>query len=208
MKPTHNINNWASRKRAPTINNTRCQMTVWMLSRHSVLAGWEDCGELYFPPSLEKSPLTVGKCLLTRRCPVTTCPGSPRSSQRAQLLLLGLRVLWLRAADYSVEFSTCHLRASQRRICLHRSESDSVHFANTTAFPRRPRMSVGLLSVSFPGQCEIYCRLSCTHMAVMQVWAPDMWACGEKTVLINRSRTCRATEKMANMLTKSIWIHA
>lgn len=31
-------------------------MTVWMLSRHSVLASWADCGELYFPPSLENPP--------------------------------------------------------------------------------------------------------------------------------------------------------
>lgn len=167
MKPTHNINNWTSGKRAPTINNTRCQMTVWALSRHSVWASCADCGELYFSPSLEKSPLTVGKCLLTRRCPVTTCPGSPRSSQHAQLLVLGLPVLWLRNADYSVEFSTCHLRVSQRRICLHRSESDSAHFANATALPRRPRMSAALLSESLTSRCEIYCGLSCTHVAVM-----------------------------------------
>lgn len=177
---THNINEWTSGKWAPTINNTRCQMTVWTLSRHSVWASGADCGQLHFPPPLEKSPpsLTVGKCLLTRRCPVSTCPGSPRSSQHAQLLALGLRVLWLRDADYSVEFSTCHLRVSQRRICLHRSESDSAHFANATAPPRRPRVSAALLSVSFPRRCEICCGLSRAHVAVTQVWAPEMWACG------------------------------
>lgn len=36
-------------------------MTVWTLSRHSVLASCADCGELYFPPSLEKSPLHCGE---------------------------------------------------------------------------------------------------------------------------------------------------
>lgn len=209
MKPTHNINNWTSGKWAPTINNTRCQMTVWTLSRHSVWASCADCGELYFPPSLEKSPPHCGEVFTHSPLPCNYMP---------------------RLSTFKSTRSAACARPSGALTQKHRLLSRIRHMPSAlkseTDLPPQVRKWLGAFCQrhSFAEETENVCGAplcgfnklvwdilrSEVHTrgrdAGLSTWNVSMWE--KKTMFINRSRTYRATQEVVNVLTKSIWIHA